>query len=148
MYKLSVINNKFRLFGKKETTTSYETLDELLEAVDKVEKDKSFYITDENGKIIDINKIRIDKPKEEVYTKILEVEHNGIKFKVTLTENKFTHDIKSKLTVDNTEKLYMNCMTEHKLFGRLELYDYFKSHLKELRDIELAYMIMNLIFNQ
>jgi hypothetical protein len=147
MYKLTVINNKFRLFGKRETTTMYETVEELLEAVDNVDDNKSYYISDENGVIIDIEELRGHKPIEPVYEKLLETEYEGIKIRILLTENKFNHEIKSRLEVSNKEDLYKNCFRDNKLFSKLELYNYFKRHLKELKDLELAYMILSLIFN-
>jgi hypothetical protein len=147
LYKLTVINNKFRLFGKKETTTMYETVEELIEAVDNVDDNKSYYISDENGVIIDIEELRGHKPIEPVYEKLLETEYEGIKIKILLTENKFNHEIKSRLEVSNKEDLYKNCFRDNKLFSKLELYNYFKRHLKELKDLELAYMILSLIFN-
>ena len=148
MYKLTVINNKFKLFGRKEKTEIFETREELLKAIDNVEPEKSFYVTDENGKVIDIDEIRVIKPLEEVYTKVLETEYNGIKINVTLTENKFNHEIKSRLEVFDKEELYMACLKDHKLFSKLEMYNYFKKQLKGLKDLELSYMIMSLIFNQ
>jgi hypothetical protein len=147
LYKLTVINNKFRLFGKKETTTMYETVEELIEAVDNVDDNKSYYISDENGVIIDIEELRGHKPIEPVYEKLLETEYEGIKIRILLTENKFNHEIKSRLEVSNKEDLYKNCFRDNKLFSKLELYNYFKRHLKELKDLELAYMILSLIFN-
>lgn len=148
MYKLTVINNKFRLFCKKETTQIFETKEELLEAVDNVEENKSYYITNENGKVVDIDEIRGQKPIEAVLEKVLEVEYEGIKLRIVLTENRFNHEIKSRLEVSDKEGLYVNCLRDHKLFSKLELYNYFKRQLKELKDLELSYMIMSLIFNQ
>lgn len=148
MYKLTVINNKFRLFGRKETTQIFETKEELLEAVDNVEENKSYYITNENGKVVDIDEIRGQKPIEAVLEKVLEVEYEGIKLRIVLTENRFNHEIKSRLEVSDKEGLYVNCLRDHKLFSKLELYNYFKRQLKELKDLELSYMIMSLIFNQ
>ena len=52
MYKLTVINNKFRLFSKRETTQIFETSEELLNAIDEVDPNKSYYITDENGEAV------------------------------------------------------------------------------------------------
>ena len=147
MYKLTVINNKFRLFSKRETTTMYETIEELLEAVDNVDDNKSYYISDENGVIIDIEELRGHKPIEPVYEKLLETEYEGIKIRILLTENKFNHEIKSRLEVSNKEDLYTNCLRDNRLFSKLELYNYFKKHLKEIKDLELAYMILSLIFN-
>lgn len=148
MYKLTVINNKFRLFGKRETSQIFETSEELLSAIDEIDVDKSYYITDENGKIIDIEEIKGYEPIEPVYERVFETVYDGINIRITLTENKFNHDIKSRLEVSNKDELYMNCLNDHKLFSKLELYNYFKRHLKELKNLELAYMIMTLIFNQ
>jgi hypothetical protein len=125
----------------------YETVEELIEAVDNVDDNKSYYISDENGVIIDIEELRGHKPIEPVYEKLLETEYEGIKIKILLTENKFNHEIKSRLEVSNKEDLYKNCFRDNKLFSKLELYNYFKRHLKELKDLELAYMILSLIFN-
>ena len=72
----------------------------------------------------------------------------GINIRITLTENKFNHEIKSKLEVSNKDELYANCLNDHKLFSKLELYNYFKRHLKELKNLDLAFMIISLIFNQ
>lgn len=148
MYKLTVINNKFRLFGKRETSQIFETSEELLNAIDDIDPDKSYYITDENGKIIDIEEIKGYKPIEPVYERVLETLYEGINIRITLTENKFNHEIKSKLEVSNKDELYANCLNDHKLFSKLELYNYFKRHLKELKNLDLAFMIISLIFNQ
>ena len=147
MYKLIIVNNKFKLFGKKEEIKIFYNKDDLLKAIDEI-GGKTYYIKNEKDEIVDINDLIDNRPKEEVYSKSLEINYNDINIKILLTENKFNHDIKSKLSVNDIEKLYMNCMIEHKLFGKLELYDYFKNYLKELKDLDLAYMIMDLIFNQ
>lgn len=146
MYKLNVINNKFKLFGKRETTTAYETLDELMKAINNVGK-KSYYVTNEKGEVLDLNNIINSEDMEEVYMKTLEAEYNDIHMKIILKENKFSHEIKSKLIVEDKENLYMTALLDNKLFGKLELYDYFKGQLKELKDLDLAYMVLSLIFN-
>lgn len=146
MYKLNVINNKFKLFGKRETTTTYETLDELMKAINNVGK-KSYYVTNEKGEVLDLNNIINSEDMEEVYMKTLEAEYNDIHMKIILKENKFSHEIKSKLIVEDKENLYMTALLDNKLFGKLELYDYFKGQLKELKDLDLAYMVLSLIFN-
>lgn len=146
MYKLNVINNKFKLFGKKETTTAYETLDELMKAINNVGK-KSYYVTNEKGEVLDLNNIINSEDMEEVYIKTLEAKYNDIHMKIILKENKFSHEIKSKLIVEDKENLYMTALLDNKLFGKLELYDYFKGQLKELKDLDLAYMVLSMIFN-
>ena len=82
MYKLTVINNKFRLFGRKEVIQIFETKEELLEAVDNVEESKSCYISDENGNIIDIDELRGYKPLEPVTEKVLETIYDGINIRI------------------------------------------------------------------
>ena len=149
MYKLTVINNKFRLFSKREEVKVFGNKKDLLEAVDKVEKEnKSYYITNENDKVIDINELRNNKPKEEVYTKSLDVVLNDVKLTVELTENKFSHEIHSKLIIYDEDAFYMNCMLDNRIFSKLELYDYFTKHMKDIKNLELAYMVMELIFHQ
>ena len=147
MYKLTIYNNKFRLFTKREEVTAYATVEGLLEGIKRA-GNRSYCVTDENGKVIDINELLNNEPKEEVYEKTFKTEFDGIDIVVELTENKFTHEKKSKLKIDNKIELYRVCLEGHKLFSKLELYNHFKHYLTELKDIELAYMVISMIFNQ
>lgn len=146
MYKLTVFNNKFRLFAKREVVTAYSTVEELMKGIEAA-GDKSYYVTDENGQIIDINDLLNNEPKEEVYEKTFKTNIEGIDIIVKLKENKFNHEIKSKLKIDNKIEFYRLCLEDHKLFSKIELYDHFKDYLTELKDIELAYMVISMIFN-